>query len=302
MFAWAPNVQFSLVRIQGASSGFHFVALITLPDESRCLRNLNAILKSLRGRRATSNLTLMLPRVALSSGTPVTFGRDLVAARKAIRRCGGKQPCTQAQQLIVALLAFFLSIAIVDVFQSDAFDVLEADNVNLQPIGIIRQANVLAVAEADQVEAWPRHDHEALLGVHTGMLQELDEARHGFPPPLYRNGNSATQRGQQRGRSAGTLSGRYRRLDTWCVPAPIQRPGVSIDQSSAMRPSIDIRPARSNSCTFEPSLTTAEHGDPSFFQARQSWPSRTLQEPVSSSVSSRPRRTTALPSALSLIR
>src|SRR4030095_5818533 len=34
-----------------------------------------------------------------------------------------------------------------------------------------------------------------------------------FPPPLYRNWNSATQRGQQRGRSAWTLSGRYKRLD-----------------------------------------------------------------------------------------
>ena len=71
MFAWAPNVQFSLVRNQGASSGVHFVALITLPDESRCLRNLNAIVKFLRGTLATSIFMPMLPRVALSSGIPM---------------------------------------------------------------------------------------------------------------------------------------------------------------------------------------------------------------------------------------
>jgi hypothetical protein len=55
--------------------------------------------------------------------------------------------------------------------------------VNLQPIAIIRQANVLAVAEANQVEASPRNDHEALLGLPTRMLQELDEPWHGSPQP-----------------------------------------------------------------------------------------------------------------------
>jgi hypothetical protein len=32
MFAWAPNIQFSLVGIQGTCPGVHLVALITMPD------------------------------------------------------------------------------------------------------------------------------------------------------------------------------------------------------------------------------------------------------------------------------
>jgi hypothetical protein len=44
----------------------------------------------------------------------------------------------------------------------------------------MRQADALAVAQADQVEARLRNDHEVLLGLHTRMLQELYEARHGF--------------------------------------------------------------------------------------------------------------------------
>jgi hypothetical protein len=35
-----------------------------------------------------------------------TFGRDLEAARKAVRPCGGKERCPQTQQLVCALLAF----------------------------------------------------------------------------------------------------------------------------------------------------------------------------------------------------
>src|SRR5215475_9121867 len=60
-----------------------------------------------------------------------TFGRDLETARKALGPRGAKQRCTQTQQLIVALLAFLLPIANVDVFLSDGFDVLEAHIVNL---------------------------------------------------------------------------------------------------------------------------------------------------------------------------
>lgn len=61
-----------------------------------------------------------------------TFGRDLEGARTALRPYGGVQRCTQTQQLIGALLAFRLLVASLDVFLSDAFDVLEAHILNQQ--------------------------------------------------------------------------------------------------------------------------------------------------------------------------
>ncbi|AND88943.1 hypothetical protein [Bradyrhizobium diazoefficiens] len=60
-----------------------------------------------------------------------TFGNDLEAARTAIQSRSAIQRCTQAQQLIIALLTFLLSIATVDVFPSDAFDLLETHILNL---------------------------------------------------------------------------------------------------------------------------------------------------------------------------
>ena len=55
-------------------------------------------------------------------------------------------------------------------------------------LGSYDRLNVLAVAQADQVEARPGNDHEALLGVHTRMTAGTERSAAWLPPTSIHDG------------------------------------------------------------------------------------------------------------------